>query len=180
MAHELRIDFQTEIVRIDDATHNFEAKMIPDPRRYTRIEKDGIRYLLDKYLRHLIPEDLILSDQGAQQLKGLPIYHLSSSIDSASEYAAGRKIALNDELQGGSYKQPAEAALQHQSIAIGTDPKDLAFLSIDICGGSMLRRADRGSFERAYEIFIRELGTTVGQFHARIYISRPAMDLLRI
>jgi class 3 adenylate cyclase len=163
-----RMDFKIEILSADDARRTVQIQMVPDPRRYDRTEEDGEVYYLDKYLRHLIPERIILG-QAAQQLTGLPIYHLSSTIKSAPEYAASRKNALETELQGGSYVPPPEKAIAHRSSYANATPRELVFLSVDICGGSALRRADRSKFDRAYKIFMRELGTVVGQFNGTIY-----------
>ncbi|MFC4309093.1 hypothetical protein ACFPN2_08385 [Steroidobacter flavus] len=163
-----RMDFQTEFVPIDKANGTFQVRMRPDPRRYDRTEHDGKPHYFDKYLRVLIPEDLILGE-GKRQLEGLPLYFLSSSIDSTAEYASARSNALGEELRGGSYSPPHQKALQHKSAVSSPTPKELVFLSVDICGGSALRRNNRERFDRAYKIFIRELGTVVGQFNGTIY-----------
>lgn len=163
-----RMDFQTEFVPIDKANGTFQLRMRPDPRRYDRTDHEGKPHYFDKYLRILIPEELILGE-GMRQLEGLPLYYLSASIDSTREYAAARKSALGDELRGGDYSPPPEKALPHRSAVANLAPRELVFLSVDICGGSALRRSDREKFDRAYAIFIRELGTIVGQFNGAIY-----------
>jgi class 3 adenylate cyclase len=168
-----RMDFQVEVIQADEATGTVRFRAIPDPRRYERTEKDGDVHYLDKYLRLLIPEDLILG-QAARQLAGLPVYHLSASIKSAPQYAAARKSALAVELQGGAYVSPPEKAIPHQDPHGNLTPRELVFLSVDICGGSALRRTDRTRFDQAYGIFMRELGTIVGQFNGTIY--KPTGD----
>lgn len=162
------MDFQTEFVPVDKDNGLYQVRMRPDPRRYDRTEHEGKPHYFDKYLRVLIPQDLILGE-GARQLAGLPIYLLSPSIKSTPEYAAARKGALKTELQGGSYSPPPEKALEHRSAISDLTPRDLVFLSVDICRGSALRRSDRAKFDQAYKIFVRELGTIVGQFSGSIY-----------
>jgi class 3 adenylate cyclase len=168
-----RMDFKVEVLSTDDDTRTVRFQLVPDPRRYDRIEHEGEDYYFDKYLRLLIPEAIILG-RAAQQLVGLPVYHLSGSIKSSSEYAAARKDALDGELKAGTYVPPSEKAIPHQSAYANSNPRELVFLSVDICGGSALRRADRNKFDRAYKIFMRELGTVVGQFNGTIY--KPTGD----
>jgi class 3 adenylate cyclase len=162
------MDFRTEFVPVDKENGLYQVRMCPDPRRYDRIEYEGKPHYFDKYLRVLIPQDLILGE-GARQLAGLPIYHLSPSNTSTPEYAEARKGALMIELQGGSYSPPPERALQHRSATSDLTSRELVFLSIDICGGSALRRLNGAKFDQAYKIFVRELGTIIGQFNGSIY-----------
>jgi class 3 adenylate cyclase len=161
------MDFQIENVQADDATRIVRFQLIPDPRRYKQVERDGESYFLDKYLHHIIKADEMMR-QCAEKVAGLPIYHLSSSIKSAPDYAAARRSALGSELRGGSYVAPTEKTAPHRNLDENTATKWLVFLSVDICGGTALRRADPAAFERAYKIFLRELGTVVGQFNGAI------------
>jgi class 3 adenylate cyclase len=163
-----RMDFKLEVLGADKHSRTVHFRAVPDPRRYDRIEKDGEAYYFDKFLRLLIPEKLILG-RAAEQLQGLPLHHLSASIESARQYAGARLSALGNELRGGNYVAPPEAASPHQTIAANSAPRELAFLSVDIAGGSALRRADRDKFDRAYKVLIREFGTVVGQFNGTIY-----------
>lgn len=162
------MDFTIEVLQSDEQTRTIQFRAVPDARRYDRIEKDGEAYYLDKYLRLLISQKIMV-DEAAKQLVGLPLYELSASIDSTPEYAAARKLALGAELNGGSYILPSEVAAPHRSIALDSTPKELVFLSVDICRGSALRRANRTKFDEAYRLFVRELGTLVGQFKGHIY-----------
>lgn len=163
-----RMDFKLEVLRTDKPTRTAHFRVVPDPRRYDRIEKDGEAYYLDKYLRLLIPENLLMG-RAAQQLEGLPVHHLSASIESAQKYADARRNALGSELGGGDYVAPPEAASPHIKFSANLASRELAFLSVDIAGGSALRRADRDKFDRAYKVFVRELGTVIGQFNGTIY-----------
>lgn len=162
-----RVDFSTKVVRLDDAQGIVYLRMIPDPRRYDQLERDGEEYYLDKYFDYLIrAKDLF--EQCQQQATGLPVHYLSSSIKSAPEYAQSRKAALQSELEGQGYSPPGERAAPHTDLVGGLERRWLVFLSVDICGGTALRRTDPSSFERAYAIFLRELGTVVGQFNGSI------------
>lgn len=167
------MDFEIEVISSDESARTLQVCMRPDPRRYDKIEHEGVPHYFDKYLQVLFPEDLMLGE-GAWQLSGLPIYHLSASIRSTKEYAAARRSALAAELEGAGYVAPAERAIPHRSALENVTPRELVFLSVDICGGSALRRSGRGKFDQAYAIFMRELGTLVGQFNGTIY--KPTGD----
>lgn len=159
-----RMDFQMEKLRTDPSAGTFEVRIIPDPRRYDIVERHGETCYLDKYVGTLIPQSVMFG-KCAEQMAGLPIYHLAPRIESTKTYTEARKAALDSELQGGSYTEPAEKAAPHRDLQIGSAAKWLVFLSVDICGATALRRADRAAFDAAYALFLRELGTAVGLFN---------------
>jgi class 3 adenylate cyclase len=162
-----RMDFQIEMIRADETTRTALFRVAPDPRRYDKIVLDGEPHYLDKYLRTVI-SDSMMAELCTNQAKGLPLYALSASIQSAPEYATARRSALDSELEGGSYVPPAEKPIAHQELDCDSAEKNLVFLSVDICGSTALRRADRAGFDRAYRLFIRELGTVVGHFNGTL------------
>ena len=167
ICHFGRMDFKIEVVQTDEATRTAIFHVVPDPRRYERATIDGEPHYIDKYLRTAISEELMIH-MCTNQAKGLPFYDLSPRIESAPKYATSRRAALDSELQGGGYVPPAEKPIAHHSLDIGAVEKNLVFLSVDICGSTALRRADRTGFDRAYELFVRELGTVVGQFNGTL------------
>lgn len=111
---------------------------------------------------------LISLDEMAQQMQGLPIYQISPSIALTLDYAVERKFALDHELTTGEYSPPRQAAIPHRQLESDPTNRCVAFLSVDICGGTALRKEDAESFDRANDLFMRELGTLVGQFHGTI------------
>jgi class 3 adenylate cyclase len=162
-----RMDFTIETVRTDDRTHTAYFTMVPDARRYKTVEKDGEKFYLDKYLKFLIPFEE-MNRNIAQQMANLPVYALSPTIKSTPKYAEGRRTAIASSLRTGQYIAPAEKAMQHRRFEDNPKPRDIAFLSIDICGSSVLRHSDAKAFDSAYAILLRELGTVVGQFNGAI------------
>lgn len=160
----MRADFVSEVVSFDEETRIAQFRMQPDPRRYDKIEKDGETLYVDKYLNTAFTLDVMIG--GFQP--GLPSYALSSSIGSTIEYADDRLSALEHELGGGEYLPPKEKALAHSVLAPEDREKGLGFISVDICGATALRKRDSSAFDQAYGIFIRELGTVVGQFNGSI------------
>ncbi|PNW97366.1 MULTISPECIES: adenylate/guanylate cyclase domain-containing protein [Burkholderia] len=162
MEKQGRFDFEIETLQAssDDRTARIRAK--PSPRRYIEVEIDGARYYRDKYLNTLIS-----LEQMAQAMEGLPIYSLTPSIDSTPTYADRRMAIVENQLNGGEYVPPEEVATPHSDFRREA-ASNIAFLSVDICGSTAYRRKDARGFDRAYEVFIRELGTLVGHFHGAI------------
>jgi class 3 adenylate cyclase len=166
--HKCRMDFTIEVIRTDDATRMASFTLVPDGRRYNLIERDGEKFYLDKYLSQLISVEDMKSSM-VRQLPGLPMFALSPSIKSTPEYAATRRSAIVSDAGTGQYTPPKEQAIPHQPFTDDPKlPRDIAFLSIDICGSSAQRHADAEAFERAYKILLRELGTVVGLFNGAI------------
>ena len=141
-------------------------RMTPDPRRYDRIEIEGVPHYLDKFLKVAIPLSAISA--AGHNNASIPTYVSPTVIRSAKDYAETRKEALTEELLGGAYVAPTERAMQHHDLRADTSSPGVSFVSVDICGSSALRQADNEKFERAYDLFIRELGTTVGHFGCSI------------
>ncbi|SPA21981.1 conserved hypothetical protein [Cupriavidus taiwanensis] len=156
-----RFDFSIEVLSTDNNTRTVQFCARPDPRRYDSVTIDGVPYYRDRYL-----ETLIAGEEMAREMSGLPIFHLQPSIKSAPEYALARKQAAVQELSGHGHTPPPERATQHQEYSDSL--RDIAFLSVDICGATAHRRRDAAGFERAYDLFLKELGTLVGQFNASI------------
>jgi class 3 adenylate cyclase len=158
-----RFDFVIERATGDDDDERIVRIAIrPDPRRYSEVKQDGTTYFLDKYLKVLVP-----LDEMHKEMAGLPIFRLSPTIQSSRDYANSRREHVTNELQGGNHTPPQERASPHQDLT-ASELRDLAFLSVDICGSTAYRKDDSQGFEKAYAILIRELGTLVGQFNGSI------------
>ncbi|HPB23037.1 MAG TPA: hypothetical protein PLL48_11985, partial [Novosphingobium sp.] len=157
-----RADFVMETVAVGEEGR-VSVKMLPDPRRYTHMERDGDTLYTDKYLGHSISLNAMVAG-----FSGVPIYELSPSITSTCEYAQSRRAALSNEMDSGEYTPPAECAASHRELDMAGKERLIGFLSVDICGATALRRRDAAAFDRAYELFTRELGTVVGQFNGSI------------
>jgi class 3 adenylate cyclase len=162
-----RFDCVMKLVSADDNTRLAYFEIAPNPKRYELMQHEGVPYYFDRYLHELISKKLF--EKMVTKLAGLPVYSLSPRIQSASEYAAARHKAVEAELETGEHIPPADQPLAHKSLAADTTPRLLVFLSVDICGGTSLRKPDPSKFDRAYKVFIQELGTVVGQFNGSIF-----------
>jgi class 3 adenylate cyclase len=162
-----RMDFTMEVIRTDDDTRTVQVTVVPDARRYEIVERDGEKFYLDKYLRHIFSVEEMNSSM-ARQMPGLPIFALSPTIKSTPEYAVKRRAALLSDVSTGEYTPPVERAVPHRRFEEDSTSREVAFLSVDICGSSAQRRADPEGFDHAYAIMLRELGTVVGQFNGTL------------
>lgn len=162
-----RFDFASEVLSTDDQTQTAQIRLEPDPRRYRLDLIDGENCYVDKFLNTAIPEGVVFQMMEAH-LIGLPLSYGPPSITSSSEYAKSRRFALKDELDGAPYSPPTEKAKAHEELQANSVDSFISFLSIDILGGTALQQAYGGKFDEAYQIFLRELSTSVGHFHGSI------------
>lgn len=154
------------------------VRLLPDPKRYSEVVIEGERSYIDKYLKVLISEE-----QMCAHMQNVPLYNLTPTVGPITTYAESRLGPVATQLAGGVYTPPQELALSHRRFD-SEQEREIAFLSVDICGSTAYRRKDAEGFERAYKIFLKELGALVGQFHGTIlkttgdgfiaYIDHPA------
>jgi class 3 adenylate cyclase len=158
-----RLDLTREIGKVDEERGLVWMVLTPDPRRYIKIEREEEgQWFLDKYFNTVFNlNDFVHS------AKGLPIYASGRTVESADEYASERKTAVLSELETGEYVAPVQPARPHEPLEL-PDERDIAFLSVDICGSTALRQQDPVAFETAHRILVQELGATVGQFQGSI------------
>lgn len=158
-----RLDLIQDIVKIDEEKKMFWAILKPDPRRYSKIEREEKgQWYIDNYFNTVFNlEDFVSSETG------MPIYTSERTVDSAEDYATERRSAVLSELQNGEYVAPTQPARAHKSLEL-TEERDLAFISVDICGSTALRQKEPNAFETAHRILVQELGATVGQFQGTI------------
>lgn len=162
MEKKARFDFELRPLRSEPEAGLIHVEIVPDPRRYAEVSIDGVTHYRDRYLDTVVSLQVM-----AQQMKGLPIYRLQPAIESTPAYAKKRLAAVSSQISGGPYIPPVERATPHKDLHADSTT-DIAFLSVDICGSTAYRRKDPSGFERAYAIFMQELGTIVGHFHGAI------------
>lgn len=153
-----------ERVSTDEKARIFMSRMLPDPRRYEPVGKESAALYRDKYL----DEVLSLQDMAEAFQAPVPMFHLSSSLNSTPAYAAERRGALQGELSGGPYVPPAQSARAHSEFGVTTDRRNIAFLSVDVAGSTALRSTHGDRFDTAFAVMLRELGTLVGQFNGAL------------
>jgi class 3 adenylate cyclase len=160
-----RSDFKIEVLSFDEDTGLVQVALTPDPRRYEKIEINGKTEFLDKYLNCVMGQEVLQSM--ADQMKGTPIYILDPKISNTQEYANARIDPLRAQLETGKYLAPNEQPYLHKPL-LSEQEIPVTFVSLDICGATALRTQNPAGFDKAHEIMISELGTTVGQFGGAI------------
>lgn len=163
-----RMDFVHHVFSEDEEKGTLQVALRPDPRRYDLKEINGSLYYIDRYLKNIFPADM-LQTTFAEQLPKTPVYVNSPTIGLAAHYAQSRHPAVVHEIETSCFTAPIEKALAHKEFQPEDGIKELVFLSVDICGASAKRLRNQRGFEKAYKIFLRELGTLVGQFSGSIY-----------
>jgi len=162
-----RFDFVSELLSTDDATQTARIRLEPDPRRYTIKDTAEGRLYIDKFSRVAIPEEVVLAMM-QQHLGGLPISYGPPSISSASGYSKSRRASLGQELNGEAYSPPEEKAHPQKELFSTSVADFVSFISVDIVGSTSLRQKYGEKFDRSYEVFLRELLTSVGHFRGAV------------
>lgn len=162
--HSVRLDMIQQVVSIDEDTRIVRVALKPDPRRYVTLEQDGETLYLDRFFNTAFR----LEDFANQSMAGLPIFASDKTIESAPDYAAKRRSAVETELRTGNYAPPEERARAHSPLEPADIERDMAFISVDICGSTAYRRRDPEGFDVAHRVLLQELGTAVGQFQGSL------------
>ncbi|WP_082730632.1 MULTISPECIES: adenylate/guanylate cyclase domain-containing protein [Sphingomonas] len=180
----MRLDLVKTVQTVDEESRTVKFSLVPDPRRYDRVEMEGGTWYLDRYFQTLIR----LEDFAGPKMNGLPVYRSDRTVDSALEYAGRRRDAIAVELQTGEHQPPKEAPRAHGTLTADDSEREMAFLSVDICGSTAYRRRDAKGFDQAYQILLQEFGTTVGQFQGKLlkatgdgfiaYVDGPGVNVL--
>jgi len=137
--------------------------MKPDPRRYVPLDREGGTWFLDKYFQTAFR----LEDFVEAPMAGVPIYASGRTLDSATEYAAERIVAVERELETGEYTAPSQKARPHADLSSADEERDIAFVSLDICGSTAYRKRDPKGFDTAFRIMLQDR-SVVGQFQGSI------------
>ena len=160
----MRLDLVEKVHSFDETMRIVKLSLVPDPRRYDLVEKEGGTWYIDRYFHTLFR----LEDFAEAPMAGLPVFASDRTINSAPEYAARRKDAISSELRTGEHQPPDERPRSHDNLSANDAEREMAFLSVDICGSTAYRRRDPKGFDLAYQILLQELGTVVGQFQGSL------------
>jgi class 3 adenylate cyclase len=159
-----RLDLVSQVASVDEETRIVRMAMTPDPRRYEPLDREGGTWFLDKYFHTIVR----LEDFAEAPMAGLPFYASGRTLDSATEYAAERLTAVEHELETGQYTAPSQKARLHAQLSSTSNERDIAFISLDVCGSTAYQKRDPNGFDTAFRFMLQELGATVGQFQGSI------------
>jgi class 3 adenylate cyclase len=159
-----RMDFIMKVTEYDPHTGRCLVRLTPDPERYKWIEKNGVKYLYDKFDHMQFGPEVMR--QMAASLNGLPIYCQPPFVESIAGYLEGRIPAIEAGLHG----EPAEEALSDPSaefLAHLTKSKQgFAIMCIDIAGSTKLTHAV------APDDYARLISTMLGEMSQIVYLFR--------
>lgn len=168
----VRMDFRTRVLKTEEETGMIWMEIVPDPRRYQEVIRNGRKLWVDKYFNEALSEES-LTDL-ARQCSGVPLSHLPRHIDDAVAYTEDRRRALATEMVIGEHIPPAEKLERHSIVATTPAKRSMTFLSIDICDSTALQAKFGETYDRCFEFFFREMVNAVAQFSGRIF--KPTGD----
>lgn len=162
-----RMDFVQEIVSIDEENGEYVARIMPDPHRYEWQDRDGERYLYDKFDDLYYPEQVVKDT--IQQSIGKDIYFQPREIEDLNTYIDSRRQPFTNTLKGATtpptFEDKSEAFLQ------GLEENRLGFaiLSLDMVGSTKLATStDAKTYASTIAAMLSELSEVVPLFHGHI------------
>lgn len=161
-----RFDFQIELTGEPSADGRVSFKLIPDPRRYDRIEEGGEVLYVDRHTRIAVSMKTLIDcfNRSEQDVKS---FFLPARIDDKLNYSASRLDAVRHELRTGEHQPPTQRADAHRPLQLH-EKRPVTFLSVDVCGATRMRAESPDGFDRAFDVTFQELAATVGMFYGAI------------
>ncbi len=131
-----RMDFEFEVLDVDEDAGKISVCMRPDPRRYEWQEIDGQKYLYDKLDETLFPIQIL--EDAAQRLEGGPINFQPAMIEDADEYLQSRKSSVTRMLQGFQVQATFEDKSEEFLESLAENKLRFVILSIDVVNSTQL------------------------------------------
>lgn len=184
-----RIDFLITPIVVDEGRRRIKIKIEPNPDRYQVMEIKGEYGFLDLHTSTFLPEAMMFAamERASSNFDGMSMHSLFPAVKNLPPYSESRLAAVTKQLATGVYEAPPETAKAHVELQEFSDEKNFAFLSVDICKSTLLRKLNPASFDKSHEVFNQELATLVGQYNGTIlkftgdgfiaYIDYPAFTL---
>jgi hypothetical protein len=162
-----RFDVEIEVVDVDRDSGHIRFHVHPDPGRYDWLERDGERFLYDRfddvYFPHALVIDMLKQAMNMPHAPGLAV------IPNVEAYVASRRPVIAASLRG---EAPAEELADIAEAQLREFEKDeLAFviLSVDIKGSTRLQTSsNRRTFARTINTVLTELAELVVLFHGHV------------
>jgi adenylate cyclase len=162
-----RFDMQPEVLEVDDATRTITFRMVPDPRRYDRVDEEDRHGWFDRF-DHLFIADEVMR-QFSDQLDGIPVYHQRPEIESASDYVESRKEAIESKLEGDGDPPTFEDKSESFLATLEADAKPFVILSLDLQGSTRLSQSVAPvDYKTAITVILDELALVVSLFHGHV------------
>jgi len=164
-----RIDFEMEVLSMDEATHQAQIVLRPRSDRYEWRTVDGKRMLYDKLDDLLFPESVV--EEFAKGLHGVPVGFETSDQDvwNFEEYISTRVPEIEKRARGqvGSAYFADKSADFLESLFV--NKLEFAILSIDIKDSSVLsNKLEAEVYQKLVDTFTFEVGGLVPKFHGHV------------
>lgn len=149
-----RFDFQIELTGEPSADGFVSFRLIPDPKRYERLERDGETLYVDRHTRIAVSMKTLVDgfNKNPQVLRS---FFLPPRIDNTMNYSASRLAAVRHELRTGEHQPPTQKADPHRPLQL-PEERPVTFLSVDVCGATRMRAESPDGFDRAFDVAFQE------------------------
>jgi hypothetical protein len=164
-----RIDFEMEILSIDEATNRIKIALKPRADRYEWRKIDGKKMLYDKLDDLYFPESMV--ERFAKGLQGAPVGFETSDQEvwNFEEFISSRLPDIEQRARGTA----ASAAFVDKSAefleSLSVNKLEFAILSIDIKDSSVLSNTlDPEIYQRLVDTFSFEVSGLIPKFHGHV------------
>jgi len=160
-----RFDVITRVVKANPETGEVEFLIQPDPRRYELQERDGEKWLYDRF------DDVYIADSAwkdlIRQAQETPMsYERQEEIDRADAYIASRIDAIDEMVRGEA--APPSLRDKSQEFLRRIDESELGFviLSLDVVDSTKhLQEIGEEAFNRIVGTILYEASEVLPMFH---------------
>lgn len=162
-----RMDVVQRITAVDELNGTFEARIEPDPRRYSWQEKSGERLLHDRLDDVYIPHGLVM--KMLQAAISLPRPEPVAILDDLDKWIRDRRHAIGRVLDGDQYAdEPGDRSATTLDSLAG-EGTAFVIVSVDIAeSSSWVSRADSNAVSQLLQVFAFEVGLLVAVFHGQV------------
>jgi len=171
ISHSHRMDFVMEKIKILEKKNGklkVESRLIPDSRRYEKIERNGTVYYVDRFEGTEFSEDVL--ERSLQSLEGKPIYYSPPKFEDFEEYISKRipEIRMFFETENPKMKifdDPTEIEMQK---LLNRECK-YVILSFDIINSTKIaEELTNRQNSILFALLFRELTLLIDQYHGLI------------
>lgn len=162
-----RLDFVIKVVSVDEDERTFEMLLVPDPRRYEWQEKDGIRYLYDRFDDTFMSEEVL--QRAVRDSAPLPFYYEPPEIEGAKEYVGSRTPFIEEMLAGHSKPATFEDKSEQFLRSLSEDKLGFIIMCVDIVASTRLSvRLEPDAYRRLIVTALYEMSEVVPKFHGHV------------
>ena len=161
------MDFVFKAISVDEKSRIVRFVAEPNPERYEWQNKDGKRFLYDKFDKILFPEEVYFS--GFTKIVGQPIYYQPNKIGNATVYVESRKPLIEKRLDGIENTPVFEDKSDDFLRSLETNELAFVVMSIDIVNSTYLATSiDNKTYVQLISVILYELSEVIPKFHGYV------------